>query len=112
MRSGTPALNAMPPVAASVALVACQSAYGPSRPNGRERAHHEVRVAPRDVAEIEVGRELHRRADEDVAVREQLVEPVDVVRAGEVEHHAPLARVAHRERERHAFAHRRQLPRR
>ncbi len=32
VRSGTPALNAIPPVADSVALVATQSAYGPSSP--------------------------------------------------------------------------------
>ena len=63
------------------------------------------------LARVETGRELRVRRHQHVGVREQVVEPLDVARRGEVEHDAALARVAHRERERHAVAHRRELAR-
>ena len=59
-------------------------------------------MASREVAGVEAGRELDLRRDQDVGVREQVVEASDVggiVGAGEIEHHAALARVAHRERQ-------------
>ena len=59
------------------------------------------------VARVEARRQVRAGGDEHVGVVEQLVEAPDVGLVGQVEHDAALARVADRERQRHAPPHRR-----
>ena len=106
-----PALNAKPPVAASAASVAIQSAYGPSIPNAV--------IAPTTkcgwrAASVRVSRPETSTPDvtSTSAWSSRSWKRSVSAAAVEIEHHAVLARVADRERQRHAAANRGGRPRR